>query len=159
VVVRPRPGDAIFDRMCGRVCLSSDVREIKLVFSIPAHRATPNFAPGWNAAPTDPFAGPNRGFEVHPQPVADPIEEVKHWPQIGAGRSCQERRGGSAVAIAVAVPLDEPEARHRIGADPQGPTRHAAFLGQLVKRRRTAGQPLEQPDRAGDKQVLGRHEA
>jgi putative SOS response-associated peptidase YedK len=39
--------------MCGRVRLSSDVSEIKLVFSIPAHRPTPNFAPSWNAAPTD----------------------------------------------------------------------------------------------------------
>ena len=40
--------------MCGRVRLSSDVSEIKLVFSIPPHRPTPNFAPAWNAAPTDP---------------------------------------------------------------------------------------------------------
>jgi putative SOS response-associated peptidase YedK len=39
--------------MCGRVRLSSDVSEIKLVFSIPAHRPTPNIAPSWNAAPTD----------------------------------------------------------------------------------------------------------
>ena len=40
--------------MCGRVRLSSDVSEIKLVFSIPPHRPTPNFAPSWNVAPTDP---------------------------------------------------------------------------------------------------------
>jgi putative SOS response-associated peptidase YedK len=39
--------------MCGRVRLSSDVSEIKLVFSIPAHRPTPNSAPSWNVAPTD----------------------------------------------------------------------------------------------------------
>ena len=39
--------------MCGRVRLSSDVSEIELVFSIPSHRPTPNFAPSWNAAPTD----------------------------------------------------------------------------------------------------------
>src|SRR5436305_2693549 len=39
--------------MCGRVRLSSDVSEIRLVFSIPAHRPTPNFPPSWNAAPTD----------------------------------------------------------------------------------------------------------
>jgi hypothetical protein len=31
--------------MCGRVRLSSDVSEIKLVFSIPPHRPTPNTAP------------------------------------------------------------------------------------------------------------------
>jgi putative SOS response-associated peptidase YedK len=39
--------------MCGRVRLSSDVSEIKLVFSIPPHRPTPNFPPSWNVAPTD----------------------------------------------------------------------------------------------------------
>ena len=39
--------------MCGRVRLSSDVSEIKLVFSVPPHRPMPNFAPSWNAAPTD----------------------------------------------------------------------------------------------------------
>ena len=40
--------------MCGRARLSSDVSEIKLVFSIPPHRPTPNFPPSWNIAPTDP---------------------------------------------------------------------------------------------------------
>ena len=41
--------------MCGRVHLSSDVSEVRLVFSIPPYRPTPNFAPSWNAAPTDPL--------------------------------------------------------------------------------------------------------
>ena len=41
--------------MCGRVRLSSDVSEIKLVFSIPPHRPAPNFPPSWNVAPTDPL--------------------------------------------------------------------------------------------------------
>ena len=41
--------------MCGRVRLSSDVSEIKLVFSIPPHRTTPNFPASWNVAPTDPL--------------------------------------------------------------------------------------------------------
>jgi hypothetical protein len=39
--------------MCGRARLSSDVSEIKLVFSIPPERPTPNFPPSWNVAPTD----------------------------------------------------------------------------------------------------------
>lgn len=41
--------------MCGRARLSSDVSEIKLVFSIPPKRPTPNFAPSWYVAPTDPL--------------------------------------------------------------------------------------------------------
>src|ERR1700747_2639195 len=41
--------------MCGRARLSSLVSEIKLVFSIPPHRPTPNFPPSWNVAPTDPL--------------------------------------------------------------------------------------------------------
>jgi putative SOS response-associated peptidase YedK len=41
--------------MCGRARLSSDVSEIKLVFSIPPERPAPNFAASWNVAPTDPL--------------------------------------------------------------------------------------------------------
>jgi putative SOS response-associated peptidase YedK len=41
--------------MCGRARLSSDVSEIKLVFSISPGRPTPNVAPSWNVAPTDPL--------------------------------------------------------------------------------------------------------
>ena len=39
--------------MSGRVRLSSDVSEIKLVFLIPPRRPTPNFPSSWNATPTD----------------------------------------------------------------------------------------------------------
>ena len=39
--------------MCGRVRLSSDVSEIRLVFRIPPERPLPNFPPSWNVAPTD----------------------------------------------------------------------------------------------------------
>jgi putative SOS response-associated peptidase YedK len=41
--------------MCGRARISSDVSEINLVFSMPPERPTPNIAPSWNVAPTDPL--------------------------------------------------------------------------------------------------------
>ena len=40
--------------MCGRARLSYDVSEIKIVFGIAPERSTPNIAPSWNLAPTDP---------------------------------------------------------------------------------------------------------
>jgi putative SOS response-associated peptidase YedK len=45
----------MFVGMCGRARLSSDVSEIKLVFGILPERPSPNFAPSWNVAPTDPL--------------------------------------------------------------------------------------------------------
>ena len=39
--------------MCGRARLSSDVSEIKLVFSVSPERPTPNIPANWNAAPTE----------------------------------------------------------------------------------------------------------
>ena len=47
------PSQRYVHDMCGRVRLSSDVSEIKIVFSIPPERPTPNFPPSWNVAPTD----------------------------------------------------------------------------------------------------------
>ena len=41
--------------MCGRVRLSADVSEIRLVFSTPPERPAPNIAPSWNVPPTDPL--------------------------------------------------------------------------------------------------------
>src|SRR5438045_6780443 len=39
--------------MQDRPSASAAVSEIRLVFSIPPHRPTPNFPPSWNTAPTD----------------------------------------------------------------------------------------------------------
>ena len=44
-----------FAPCAARVRLSSDVNEIKLVFSLPPQRPTPNIAPNWDVAPTDPL--------------------------------------------------------------------------------------------------------
>jgi hypothetical protein len=44
--------------MCGRARLSSDVSEIKLVFSIPPDRPTPNIAPSWNAVAREAISFP-----------------------------------------------------------------------------------------------------
>jgi hypothetical protein len=49
----PAPRPRYARAMCGRVRLSSDVSEIKLVFSIPPERPTPT-SPSWNVTPTDP---------------------------------------------------------------------------------------------------------
>jgi hypothetical protein len=48
--------------MRGRVRLSFDVSEIKLVFSIQSHRPTPNFAPSWKRGADGPTPrGPLKG--------------------------------------------------------------------------------------------------
>jgi putative SOS response-associated peptidase YedK len=41
--------------MCGRARLSTDFSDIKIAFRIPPERPTPNGAPSWNVAPTDPL--------------------------------------------------------------------------------------------------------
>jgi putative SOS response-associated peptidase YedK len=41
--------------MCGRARLSTDFSQIRIAFRIPPERPTPNFAPTWNLAPTDPI--------------------------------------------------------------------------------------------------------
>lgn len=46
--------------------------EIKLVFSIPPHRPTPNFPPSWNVAPTD--------LPVKSPTCSLPIGEMTCWP-------------------------------------------------------------------------------
>ncbi len=41
--------------MCGRARLSTDFSQIRIAFRIPPERPTPNFAPTYNLAPTDPI--------------------------------------------------------------------------------------------------------
>jgi putative SOS response-associated peptidase YedK len=65
--------------MCRRTRLSSDVSEIKLVFRIRPERSTPNFAPSWNVAPTDPLPIVRYDAKVHQRSRV-------HWvrPELGA---------------------------------------------------------------------------
>jgi hypothetical protein len=49
---------------CVAAPVSSDVSEIKLVFSIPPHRPAPNIVPGWNVAPTDPRPRPSSNADA-----------------------------------------------------------------------------------------------
>src|SRR5262249_3817512 len=94
--------------MCGRVRLSSDVSEIRLVFSIPPQRPTPNFPPSWNVAPTDPL----------PVALIDPNEQTT--PQ--AGSDTKPRRTVLAAYFRIADFTSEPNAyraRNR-GSNPNG---------------------------------------
>lgn len=60
--------------MCGRVRLSFDVSDTKLVFSIPPHRPTSNTAPSWNVAPTDPL--PMVRYDAR---AGEPSLDVMRW--------------------------------------------------------------------------------
>jgi putative SOS response-associated peptidase YedK len=41
--------------MCGRAKLEGDLSELKIKFGVPDDYPTPNYAPSWNVAPTDPL--------------------------------------------------------------------------------------------------------
>ena len=60
--------------MCGRARLSSDVSEIKVAFRIPPERPSPNFAPSWNVAPTDPLPVVRYDAKEHQRSL-----EVMRW--------------------------------------------------------------------------------
>ena len=95
--------------MCGRARLSSDVSEIKLAFSIPPERPTPNIAPSWNLAPTDPLP------IVHYDAKAGARDlEVMRWgliPHLGEGHQdrlldhqCQSRGGRYEARFSRGIP-------------------------------------------------------
>src|SRR5437660_1345959 len=64
--------------MCGRARLSSDVSEIKIAFGIPPERPTPNIAPSWNLAPTDPAPIVYFDAKVHTRMPA--VLKPEAWP-------------------------------------------------------------------------------
>jgi putative SOS response-associated peptidase YedK len=78
--------------MCSRVRLSSDVSEIKLVFSIPAYRPTPNIAPSWNIAPTDPlpvirYEGKHAFREAFQRRrCLVPVDNFFEWKKVASGK-------------------------------------------------------------------------
>jgi putative SOS response-associated peptidase YedK len=71
--------------MCGRVRLSSDVSEIKLVFSISPHRPAPNFAPSWNAAPTDQLPIVRYDAKAGEGSCLVPIDNFHEWKKNATG--------------------------------------------------------------------------
>jgi hypothetical protein len=71
--------------MCGRARLSSEVSEIKLVFSILTERPTPNVAASWNVAPADPL------------PIVHlPRQERRAAEDCGGGAALCDRAGRPA---------------------------------------------------------------
>ena len=63
--------------MCGRARLSSDVSEIRIRVSIPPGQPSPNFAPSWNVAPTDPLPVVRFDAEAHERSL-----DVMRWGLI-----------------------------------------------------------------------------
>jgi putative SOS response-associated peptidase YedK len=91
--------------MYGRVRLSSDVSEIKLVFTIPPHRPTPNFPPSWNAAPTDllPVVRYDRKAGERTWPFGKPVRgDAVSSRSITARSGREPRQGKQPFAIALA---------------------------------------------------------
>ena len=64
--------------------------EIKLVFSIPPHRPTPNFAPNWNAVPPAAARLPRGACDRWPHWEQDPFN--------GSSTGCHQGRAGSRSA-------------------------------------------------------------
>src|SRR5208282_4046049 len=106
-----------------------------------------------------PCAGAHRFFQSKPAWVADAVPEAQHRPQVRAGLSGEKGRRGLAVAIALAITLQEADAYHRVGADARGAPRDATCSGEFVERCRTLRETSEQSDFASDKQMLRSHEA
>jgi len=74
--------------MCGRARFSSDVSEVKLVFSIPPHRPTPDIAPSWNAVAREAISLPAATHDLG-------IMIVRERRTFG-DRVCEARRSGEA---------------------------------------------------------------
>jgi hypothetical protein len=64
-----------------------------------------------------------------------------------------------AVAIGVAVSLEEAEHDRRVGDDPNRPRRSTDPFGEVVEARWPVCQRCEQPDLVRDEEVFRRHEA
>jgi putative SOS response-associated peptidase YedK len=90
--------------MCGRARLSSDVSEIKLVFSIPPERPAPNIAPSWNVAPTDPLPIANFG-------VSDRRFRFKPAGGFGGNRQAVSVQSGTPLRMGFGPGFGEPPLR------------------------------------------------
>jgi hypothetical protein len=112
--------------MCGRVRLSSDVSEIKLVFSIPPYRPTPNFPPSWNAAPTDLLPMVRYDRKVGERSLDSALGSD---PALGQGHQCRLReyqRQGRSYREQARLPRGVPAAAPS-AFDQRAQWRRAAF--------------------------------
>jgi hypothetical protein len=97
--------------MCGRARLSSEVSEIKIRFAFSAGRRTPNFAPIWKVAPTDPL--PVVGFNAKAQERGLDVMRwgvVPFWAKDVKVRFRQHRRQGRAHRDEARLPRGVPAA-------------------------------------------------
>jgi putative SOS response-associated peptidase YedK len=97
--------------MCGCVRLSSDVSEIKLVFSIPPHRPAPNFPPSWNVAPTGPL--PVVRYDTK---AAERSLDVMRWGSRLTGRRTSKSGSRTSTPRPRGSRIGRPSARRSDGA-------------------------------------------
>jgi hypothetical protein len=97
----------VWPRLCGRVRLSSDVSEIKLVFRISPERPSPNFAASWNVAPTNPLPEP-RYFSMPSTVVGAEVRmkrDLNCWPWVRSLTHSPDAVTYSPAAITAAWPM------------------------------------------------------
>jgi putative SOS response-associated peptidase YedK len=100
--------------MCGRARLSSDVSEIKIAFGIPPERPTPNIAPSWNLAPTD------------PAPIVYYVDQLR---QVSQASIVENKHLGAVLSHIRERQIERAEARSQSAPRRQGQVGHMFKVG------------------------------